>query len=50
MTTMTKTINTVQKETKVADKKNILLELVEVFSLWAIAATTILVIGITTWA
>ncbi|WP_435237718.1 hypothetical protein ACR30L_09225 [Psychromonas sp. PT13] len=31
-------------------KNNVFIELVEVISLWAVAATTILLIGITTWA
>ena len=50
MTTITNTIDTAQENKAVTNSKNILLEIVEVFSLWAIAATTILVITLNTWA
>lgn len=49
---MTKTIVTEQDNTKSAstNKQNVLIELVEVFSLWVIAATIIVFIGLNTWA
>ena len=50
MATLTNTLDKTQSPAQAAHNKSILIEVVEVFSLWAIAATTILAITVTTWA
>jgi len=50
MTTLTNTLDKTQQTTQVTNNKSLLVEIVEVFSLWAITATVLLAITISTWA
>ena len=50
MSTIATNVNKSNNSHETHKKSNVFIELVEVISLWAVAASTILLIGLSTWA